>query len=106
MHENGTFLEKLSIFKKLSISQIIPNFFYQLMYRRIQETTNQLSVAWSVSYWLHASSSRTQLWKLTGINQTCINYGLIQDSHGSLKPLKSMEFILAPWTLEIAWNFV
>ncbi len=33
-------------------------------------------------------------------------YHLMQGSHGSVKTLKSLEFIFAPWALEIAWNFV
>ncbi len=34
---------------------------------------------------------------------TYVHY-IVQGSHGSLKTLNSLEFILAPWTLEIAWN--
>ncbi len=63
-----------------------------------------LYISWLFSVWHHVLIQPSQCCYVRQVSSQVSTY--IQGSHGSLKPLKSLEFILAPWTLEIAWNFV
>ncbi len=93
-YKDWDWAEDVSIYiaLKLQVLQLLLQVLFCNEPRRIN--TETAAVKW-VDYHLYSSISHQPQHK-----------NCHQGTHVSLKPLKSLEFILAPWTLEIALNFV